>query len=129
MKNYVGMKWSQLTKQEKENLLSKANCIDGRTGNTPTEDGKCIVDLLNNLSVAGSIKDGEIKINGTAIMYDPAEGVINAQQRYDSNNTVQKKLKLNKKTDEPLIKKLNEVDNIQGYIKQLIRDDIKNEKR
>ena len=43
---------------------------------------------------------------------------------YDRKNTVQVKLKLNKKYDADIIGKLDAVSNKQGYIKQLIRDDI-----
>lgn len=50
---------------------------------------------------------------------------MNAQQRYDRENTVQVKMKLNKKTDKDILKKLQEVSNKQGYIKFLIRNDLK----
>lgn len=44
--------------------------------------------------------------------------------KYDQANTKQIKLKLNLKTDEDILSKLESVDNIQGYIKDLIRADI-----
>ena len=44
--------------------------------------------------------------------------------RWDAEHTVQFKLKLNKTNDADIIEKLNEVDNKQGYIKELIRKDI-----
>jgi len=44
--------------------------------------------------------------------------------KYDAHNTVQYHLKLNKKTDADIIKRLKRVDSMQGYIKALIRDDI-----
>ena len=47
--------------------------------------------------------------------------------KYDAENTVQIKLKLNKKTDSDIINKLDSVPNKQGYIKGLVREDIKNE--
>lgn len=47
---------------------------------------------------------------------------------YDRKNTIQVKLKLNKKYDADIIDKLDTVGNKQGYIKQLIRDDIGKEK-
>lgn len=47
------------------------------------------------------------------------------QARYDSKNTIQVKMKLNLKTDKDIIEKLNSVGNKQGYIKGLIRNDIK----
>lgn len=43
---------------------------------------------------------------------------------YDKANTVQVKMKLNKKTDADIIERLNEVSNKQGYIKELIRKDM-----
>ena len=46
------------------------------------------------------------------------------QERYDSNNTIQIKMKLNLKTDKDIIEKLNSVGNKQGYIKELIRKDL-----
>ena len=52
-------------------------------------------------------------------------GKYKAQERYDQENTVQIRLKLNKGTDSDILDKLNAVDNKQGYIKQLIREDIK----
>ncbi len=51
---------------------------------------------------------------------------LRAQAKYDKDNTVQIKLKLNKKTDDDIIKRLAAADNMQGYIKELIRLDILN---
>lgn len=48
-----------------------------------------------------------------------------AQEKYDANNTVQFKMKLNRGTDKDILDRLNEVENKQGYIKHLIRQDIK----
>lgn len=48
-----------------------------------------------------------------------------AQSRYDKNNTRQIILKLNNKHDADVISKLENVDNRQGYIKELIRTDLK----
>ena len=49
-----------------------------------------------------------------------------ASARYDAKNTTQVHLKLNKTTDAEILRKLSEVDNVQGYIKKLIRQDIEN---
>ena len=49
---------------------------------------------------------------------------LRAQAKYDKDNTVQIKLKLNKRTDADIIKRISEADNKQGYIKELIRLDI-----
>ena len=73
MKKYIGKKWKQLTKEEQEILLRKANTFE-------CSRGKCIIDLTENLSVNGEVIDTEeeryIKINDNAIIYNPNEGVI-----------------------------------------------------
>lgn len=51
------------------------------------------------------------------------EAQIKAQARYDSENTIQVHLKLNKKTDADILKALAKCGNKQGYIKRLIRED------
>lgn len=51
-------------------------------------------------------------------------GKYKSQERYDASNTKQIRLKLNIKTDADILEKLSEVDNMQGYIKALIRADI-----
>lgn len=48
-----------------------------------------------------------------------------AVEKYDAQNTVQFKMKLNLNTDADIIQRLNEVGNKQGYIKSLIRADIR----
>lgn len=47
------------------------------------------------------------------------------QKKYDKENTVQIKMKLNKKTDADIIEFLQTLDNRQGYLKELIREDMK----
>lgn len=49
-----------------------------------------------------------------------------AIRKYDDRMTVQVKMKLNKGTDADILAKLDAVDNVQGYIKDLIRKDIAN---
>jgi hypothetical protein len=53
-----------------------------------------------------------------------SEAQKRASNRYDRANTKAVALKLNKKTDADILAKLEEVGNVQGYIKQLIRADI-----
>jgi uncharacterized protein YrrD len=53
-----------------------------------------------------------------------SEAQKKAIAKYDSANTKQIKMKLNTTTDADILAKLEEVGNIQGYIKQLIRADI-----
>lgn len=48
-----------------------------------------------------------------------------ASERYDRENTIRIALKLNKKTDADIIAHLERQENRQGYIKKLIRDDMR----
>jgi hypothetical protein len=48
-----------------------------------------------------------------------------ATAQYDRENTRRINLKLNKKTDDDIIKWLEAKKNIQGYLKQLVREDMK----
>lgn len=50
-----------------------------------------------------------------------------ANKRYDDNNTVQFKMKLNKNTDKDILERLDNVDSKQAYIKRLIREDMHRE--
>ena len=53
------------------------------------------------------------------------EAQLKAGYKYDKANTRQIHLKLNRRTDEDVLEKLDSVPNKQGYIKQLIRADLK----
>lgn len=53
------------------------------------------------------------------------EAQIKAQKKYDVENTRQVHLKLNRRTDDDVLGKLDSVPNKQGYIKELIRADMK----
>ena len=48
-----------------------------------------------------------------------------AKAKYDAATAQAVMLKLNKKTDADILARLNEVGNKQGYIKQLIRNDLR----
>ena len=48
-----------------------------------------------------------------------------AQAKYDAENTRQVHIKLNLRTDKDVLEKLDEVQSKQGYIKRLIRDDLR----
>lgn len=48
---------------------------------------------------------------------------VKASMKYDKVNVKQVKLSLNKKTDADVIAILDSKDNVQGYIKSLIRND------
>ena len=51
-----------------------------------------------------------------------------ATQEYDKNNTTRINLKLNNKTDADIIEKLGGVENVQGYIKAIIRTEMEGAK-
>ena len=53
------------------------------------------------------------------------EAQARASAKYDKENTKQIILKLNLKTDAEILQKLESVPNRQGYIKELIRQDMK----
>ena len=50
---------------------------------------------------------------------------MKAQAKYDAENTRKIMLKLNKKNDADILEKLDASGNMQGYIKSLIRQDIR----
>lgn len=56
-----------------------------------------------------------------------SEAQKRAIAKYDATHTKQIRLKLNLRTDADILNKLESVGNTQGYIKGLIREDIKNE--
>jgi len=53
-----------------------------------------------------------------------SEAAKRAQAKWDKANTIRVQMKLNTTTDADIIRKLEEVDSKQGYIKDLIRKDI-----
>lgn len=53
------------------------------------------------------------------------ENKYRAQARYDKENTVSVSLKFNKKTDADILERLDEVSSKQGYIKALVREDMR----
>lgn len=54
-----------------------------------------------------------------------SEAQRKASAKYDAANTVQFKIKLNKNNDGDMIDYLKSLDNRQGHIKNLIREDMK----
>lgn len=54
------------------------------------------------------------------------EAIQRAQKRYEGSGViVRKTLKLHKVNDDDILKELEKQDNFNGYVKGLIRDDIK----
>ena len=58
-------------------------------------------------------------------MAKTSEAQIRAVRKYDEANTRQYHLKLNLKTDADIIERLKQQKSAQGYIKRLIREDMK----
>jgi len=54
---------------------------------------------------------------------------MDRRYKYDQLHTVQIRIKLNRKTDADILARLAEQENRQGYIKQLVREDISREKQ
>lgn len=52
-----------------------------------------------------------------------------APRKYDLAHTKQVKLKLNIRTDADILDRLKSQQNVQGYVKRLIREDIAREKK
>ena len=52
------------------------------------------------------------------------EAQAKAQKKYAAANLKQVSVRLNRKTDADIIEKLESVENVQGYIKTVIREDI-----
>jgi len=57
-------------------------------------------------------------------MKNKSEAQKRASRKYDQHNTKVVTLKLNKTTDADILEQLERSENKQGYIKQLIRNDI-----
>ena len=67
----VGIKWGKLEKATQEWLLKDCDCVNAVTVND-AYNGDCIVDLTENLSVAGKIVDGDIAIDDDAKIILPS---------------------------------------------------------
>ena len=59
-KNLVGKFWGTLTEKEEDQLLKNSICIDSKTGVAPTKTGPCIVQLNEELSIAGYYQMGGV---------------------------------------------------------------------
>ena len=62
-------------------------------------------------------------------MKKTSESQLRASKKYDKEHTKQINLKLNLETDSDILARLEEVASIQGYIKELIRQDIGGKKK
>ena len=72
MRNLQGLKWGDLTEQEKQNLYMVAY-VD--KDNVDTRTGECIVDFREDLSIIGKViysyEEDELIIDDDAILYNP----------------------------------------------------------
>ena len=55
-----------------------------------------------------------------------SEAQKRASARYDKAHTTGVYLKLNNETDADILQQFERVDNVQGYLKELVRRDMKN---
>lgn len=53
-----------------------------------------------------------------------SDAQLRAVAKYEAANTTRMSLKINKKTETDILDRLKAQDNVQGYIKRLIREDI-----
>lgn len=80
-RNYAGLKWSELTEEEKKFLLNEATSVDATTGNPinlKNDDVlECTIDLTHPYSVPGKIKlendEATITIADNAVIYNPTD--------------------------------------------------------
>lgn len=61
-------------------------------------------------------------------MAKTSEAQIRANMKYDKENTIRVAFAINKKTEADILACLNEQTNKNGYIKELIREDMKRRK-
>lgn len=62
---------------------------------------------------------------GETVEKKTSEAQLRAVAKYDAANTRKYQLKLNKKTDADIIERFEKQTSIQGYVKRLVREDIK----
>ena len=119
LKKYIG--------QIVEIVFTDNSHIAGELGYTPEYSAKYGYRKSNYFTV----NNCDFKVSHIKALYinrkridSVSEAQLRAQAKYDKDNTVQIKLKLNKRTDKDIIERLSEADSKQGYIKELIRLDI-----
>ena len=82
-------------------------------------------DALQNLYYIGYFEPEKMQKLGKNIkpvkIYSPK---VKASLKYNGKNTKQVKLSLNLRTDADILDWLQGIDNVQGYIKKLIRNDM-----
>lgn len=120
---------SDKEKRESVEFLRTHRCAD--EGSAHKTVGSCLGciralfgndDALCNLDSSGP---GMWPMLAEEVMRMATEAQIRAQKKYDAENTRQVHLKLNRRTDGDVLEKLDSVPSKQGYIKELIRADLK----
>ena len=90
MNKLIGVKWGSLSEETKADLIERANCVDGITGDD-AKCGECIVDLTDELSISGKIENDELIIDNEAIIYNPKYGLVLEAKQFptlDINNVM-----------------------------------------
>lgn len=82
MEELIGMRWGYLKEETQEFLLENAIAINGSTCDE-CKEGKCIIDLTDELSIEGEVVEGEIKINPHNVIYDPRYGISKVKDCID----------------------------------------------
>lgn len=85
------------------------------------------VPTIEKINSAGKIV-GKINLLGEDILETgkaTSDAQLRAQVKYDKAHTTGVYLKLNKENDADIIEKLESVENRQGYLKKLIKEDLK----
>ena len=70
------------------------------------------------------LKCTEMEGHRMAKYYKHGDAQYRASQKYKAENIKRVVISLNKKTDTDIIEFLDTIDNVQGYIKELIRKDM-----
>ena len=90
-----GLKWKELTEEEKKDLLKDANAVD-EMGNDVKESGEYTIDLKYPYSVPGRVsienEETNIEIDENAVIYNPTD--ITPAFTLKSNELIEKGMEL-----------------------------------
>lgn len=120
--NEYGERFAHYKKEEVLNWYTNhnGNLIQGYDGSDENLNLKYYTIVDTKGFDVRNIRDDETLIKTSVSMRK-------AIDKYDKNNTKQIKMKLNKNTDADIIAFLENQENIQGKLKELIRQEIKNQ--
>lgn len=115
-----GVKYTNYRREAVLYFYEKYNCV---------EMGRRTKDLFPKIEVIIDRPNADTRqVNKNDIMTSTSIAMLKAIRKYDKTHTKQYNLKLNKVNDAEIIETLNDV-NIMSYIKELIKNDIKNGKK